>query len=300
MMLNRLQPVPVDSGFEMSGFFVWCGSLIRVNDQFHLFASRWPEETGFPDGYRSHSEIVRAVAPNPLGPFVFQEVVLSGRGGDYWDGKMCHNPKIVRIGSRFVLYYIGSAISSGLRKIGYATADSIEGPWLRLPGPIPLGDDANNPAPFIEDNGAVLLAFRDEKLRMHIAQAPSFVGPYTVVSYDIYPAGRLEDPDLSFSDGRYNMVMEDNEGVLTGSVRHGGHLVSSDGITWAPANPVKLYSHTIEIEDGTTMSVIRRERPEMFNMHNPQKSRGEPTHLITAVQSEDGTKCVVQSIAPAN
>jgi len=53
---------PNDSGFRQDGYFIWCGSIIRVADQYHLFASRWPEGTGNPnhlvgilDGYRLHS-----------------------------------------------------------------------------------------------------------------------------------------------------------------------------------------------------------------------------------------------------
>ena len=87
-ILDRLLPIPNDSGFRQAGYFVWCGSMIRVGAQYHLFASRWPEGTGNPDdlvgildGYRLHSEIVHAVADNPMGPYRFQDVAVGGRGG---------------------------------------------------------------------------------------------------------------------------------------------------------------------------------------------------------------------------
>ncbi len=121
---NRLLPSPRNAGFRMEGYLVWGGSIIKAGGKYHLFASRWPEGTGNEHsllrGYREHSEVVRAVADDPIGPYEFQEVVLDGRGGDWWDGKMCHNPKIVRVDDTFVLYYIGSAESSPLRKVGYA------------------------------------------------------------------------------------------------------------------------------------------------------------------------------------
>lgn len=297
-LIERLLKVPVASGFRQEGYFVWCGSLIRAGGRYHLFASRWPESTGFPEGYRDHSEIVRATAERAIGPYRFAEVVVAGRGGAWWDGRMCHNPKIVRIGGTYVLYYIGSACGSGLRKVGYAWAPAVEGPWTRSEQPIPLDEDANNPAPYVHADGSVLLAYRDRGLQTHLARAPSFHGPYHVLARNIFPAGRLEDPDLFCRDGEYHMVMEDNQGLLTGHVRFGGHLVSRDGITWRPHACRTVYTHTIEYEDGTAFTAERRERPELFSDRPEGKGDGEPTHLITGVLSQGKTWCLVQPIAP--
>lgn len=299
-IIERLLPVSRDSGFQQADHHVWGGSVIRAGGQYHLFASRWPRTTGFPDGYRTHSEIVRAVSDDPLGPYVFREVVVSGRGGAYWDGKMCHNPKIVQVGDTYVLYYIGSASGSKLRKVGYAWADAVEGPWRRRDEPLPLGEDANNPAPYVHPDGSVLLAYRDLKLHMQVARADAFDGPYEVVARDVYPQGALEDPDLYTHQGVYHMVMEDNRGVLTGSVRHGGRLISTDGLRWTPADPVKVYTHTIQWTDGGCMTADRRERPELFNDDAPIKGRGEPTHLLTGVYADGRSWCLVQAIAPVS
>jgi hypothetical protein len=80
-IIERLLPVPSDAGFRQASHFVWGGSLIRATGQYHLFASRWPRAAGFPDGYRTHSEIVRATSDSPVGPYTLQQVVVSGRGG---------------------------------------------------------------------------------------------------------------------------------------------------------------------------------------------------------------------------
>ena len=80
-------------------------------------------------GYRDHSEIVRAESVDPLGPYIFREVVLAGRGEEWWDGQMCHNPRIVQAGDEYVLYYIGRSTKSPERKIGYAVSNSVYGPW---------------------------------------------------------------------------------------------------------------------------------------------------------------------------
>jgi hypothetical protein len=100
-------------------------------------------------------------------------------------------------------------------------------------------------------------------------------------------------------DGQYHMVMEDNEGLLTGAERHGGHLVSAEGVRWRKHDPVKVYTHTIIWDDSGETVAKRRERPELFNANAQVKGRGEPTHLITAVLIDGQTRCVVQPIAPA-
>jgi hypothetical protein len=296
-ILERLLPAPKNAGFRMPGYFVWCGSVIKVEGTYHLFASRWPKETKFPNGYRTHSEIVRATAKTPEGPYEFQEVVASGRGGAWWDGKMCHNPKIVQAGDTYVLYYIGSAVGSPLRKVGYAWSKSITGPWQRIDEPLPLGEDHNNPAPYVHADGRILMAFRDQNLRMSIAVADRFDGTYKVVASDLFPGIRVEDPDLSFFNGRYQMVAEDNQGKFTGAERHGVHFVSDDGIHWRKNDPIKVYTHTLTWTDGTTTKADRRERPELFNANAACKGNGTPTHLLTAVLVGDETWCTVQPIA---
>ena len=297
-IIERLLPSPKDSGFRMEGFFVWGGSVIKVGDTYHLFASRWPEATKFPSGYLSHSEIVRATAKNALGPYQFQEVVLSGRGEKWWDGQMCHNPKIVQSGGTFVLYYIGSAVGSGARKCGYAYSQSIEGPWKRCNESLPFGADHNNPAPYFHDDGRVLLMYRDRGLRVFSAVADKFDGTYRIVGKDLFPRVPLEDMDLFFLNGHYHMVAEDNRGKLSGHQRYAVHLTSRDGITWSKYDPLIAYTHTIKWTDGTKTKCERRERPELFNANAERKGNGHPTHLLTAVLVDGKTWCHVQAIAP--
>lgn len=293
-----LLPVHPSHGFRESGFFVWCGSLIKADGRYHLFASRWPHWSGFPDGYRDHSEIVRAESANPEGPYEFREVVLAGRGGSWWDGKMCSNPKIVRAGSLYVLYYIASAVGSPLRKVGFASAESISGPWRRSDNPISLGEDANNPAPLIRPDRSVVLAFRDLDLRMFVAVADAFDAPYRIVARDILPGVRIEDPDLGFRGGRYEMLVEDNVGVLTGHERHGALLTSGDGLAWSPAEPVQAYTHHVDFTDGTAIDCERRERPEFFSDSDAPKGFDSPTHLLTGVLYRGETWSLIQRIQP--
>ena len=115
------------------------------------------EEYPFFHGYLAASEIVRASSDTAEGPYHFEEVILSDRGADYWDGRMCHNPYIIKHGDEYLLFYIGAAYEGErpsretmdqLRsrrdgpngkifdwypsiRIGVARSTSVFGPWQR-------------------------------------------------------------------------------------------------------------------------------------------------------------------------
>lgn len=95
---ERLQPIPVESRFRMDGYWGWGGSAIRVGPEYHLFASRWPKKSKFPDDYVNESKNIRAVSRSPMGPYTFQEVVIGERDSTYWNLNMAHNPTIHKIG----------------------------------------------------------------------------------------------------------------------------------------------------------------------------------------------------------
>jgi hypothetical protein len=296
---RRLQPVPRDSGFRMAGYWVWDGSVIKVGDTYHLFASRWPKGHPFPEDYRTHSQIVRATAKNPLGPYAFQEVVLGARPGGYWDSAICHNPYIKRVDDTFVLFYLGSDGRTTmanhrlpLRRIGFATAASITGPWHRSDRPI-TETDSNNPAAVIENDGSVKLLYRDTDLHVFIATAPGYAGPYTVRNSDVWPAARLEDFDFFRAGGRYRFIAEDNVGKVTGHERWGTVFVSDDGINgWRPDGTAPAYDHEIRYTDGSVLHCERRERPQLIIEH------GAITHLITSVYDGQDTWAQPVSLSP--
>jgi hypothetical protein len=276
------QPGPVSkaSGFAMKGWFVWCGSVIKVGNEYDMFASRWPEESKFPEGYRDHSEIVRAVATRPEGPYVFQEVIIGKRAAGKWDSGMAHNPVIYKVGDTFVLYYIGSDVGSHFRRIGMATAKAVAGPWTRSDQPLDLGvaGDANNPAACFEADGRVKLMWRTANLRVCISTAPSFAGPYTVANGNVWPAAKLEDFSFFKLDGVYHAICEDNAAKVTGHDRWGAHLFSPDGVNnWKPWSDPVFYDHRIQWTEGGDLIATRRERPWVL------LENGKPTYLFNAV-----------------
>jgi hypothetical protein len=123
-----------------------------------MYASRWSKTLPFHPGWMVGSEIVHATSKTPEGPYKFEEVALGARGTHFWDGKSCHNPKIVKYKDTYILYYMGSThpfeditkenvksfdLSSKWciaarwgKRIGVATSKSPNGPWVRKNQPI--------------------------------------------------------------------------------------------------------------------------------------------------------------------
>ena len=288
------EAIKMNSGFIMDDYWVWCGSMIKVDSVYHLFASRWPKDSQFPDGYRQNSEIVRATSDNPSGPFKFEEVVIGERDSIFWDANMAHNPAIHKIGNEFVLFYIGSDFNthlagsnSLLRRIGYAKSTSIYGPWVRSEKPV-MEQESNNPA-ILADGQRILLMFRDEKLQVYIAEANSYQGPYTIVNNNVWPECKLEDFYLFKTSEAYHMICEDNVGGVSGHERWGIHLASADGVSnWYKSSPLVVYNHEILYDNDGILYCNRRERPQLLIEEN------RITYIITSVY--DGKKSWSQPV----
>lgn len=267
----------------MEAYWIWGGSIIKVDSTYHMFASRWPKKNEFPKGYTSDSEIVRATSKTAEGPYVFQELVIGERDSAYWDANMAHNPTIHKIGKQYVLFYIGSNFKKKdgwppfHRAIGYAVAESIDGPWIRCDNPIIL-QESNNPAVYVEDDGSIKLMFRSADLRVLLATSKSYEGPFTIVNTNVWPDGRLEDFYMFKFNNQYHCICEDNVGQVSGHERWGVHLYSNDGMNdWKKINPLIVYDHIIKYDDGTEQQFIRRERAQLII------SEGKTTHLINGV-----------------
>lgn len=259
------RPAVPESGFRMDGYHVWCGSVIKENGKYYLFAARWPEEKGFPGGYLTDSEIVLAVTEDLAKPFRFEKVVLSKRDGGYWDSAMQHNPFIFKIDGTYVLYYIGSP-DGGVetRCIGYAWAESLTGEWHRSDEAFVLPADANNPAVVQTEDGHFLLYFRNGDCQVSVARADSYKGPFTVVNQNLFPKSAVEDMFVYKTAEGYGMIAEDCIGGYTGLSKGGVHFSSPNGIDWNEDNAVQAFDFEIRYTDGTSVLLQRRERPVLF------------------------------------
>lgn len=295
---DRIQIVPDNSGFKMDGYWVWGGSVIKVGSTYHMFASRWPKVHDFPNDYFHSSEIVRATSKSLVGPYEFQEVVIGERDSTFWDANMAHNPTIHKIGDEYVLFYIGSDFTTMrpgsdryLRRVGYATASKIEGPWSRADKPI-INQESNNPAVLVEGHQIKLL-FRDEELRVVLAEADNFKGPYKIVNDNVWPESKIEDFYLFKMNNQSHIICEDNVGVVTGHVRWGAHLYSEDGINnWQRYQDTIAYNHDIKYSDGSILHCTRRERPQLLIDNNQIKS------IITAVYDGKNSWCQPVELYP--
>jgi len=121
---NGRVTVKGSSAFQRPDSFVWCGSPIRIKDQYFLFYSSW--ESGamvppFADSWVLRSKIGCAVSDSPYGDFDALKLFLTGRRlqGDSlaWDAQMVHNPLIKTFNGKYYLYY-GAGRDPGIQPKG--------------------------------------------------------------------------------------------------------------------------------------------------------------------------------------
>lgn len=288
-----LKPAVKNGGFKMEGYILWCPTVIKVGDTYHLFASRWPEQYGL-GGWTKYSEIVRATSSNLYGPYSFQEVVLQKREG-YWDNDRAHNPKIVRVGDTFVLYYISSA-----NETGYAYSRSITGPWTRVDKlPMPF----SNPAPLVKKDGSIYVFGRRSVGDIRIAQgytAPAFNGPYTLLKegQNLLPGmNQLEDPTIWWASGQYNVILSDFRGDATGVNKNGAQYFSTDGVHYHLVSSEPVYTKTVAYDDSSSTTFRRRERPFVY-----VTEKGAVTAFFTSclVELENGKEQAWIEVQPVD
>jgi hypothetical protein len=315
---ERLLPAPHAGGFQRDDMWVWCGSVIRGEDgQYHLFASMWTKRVPFDWNWVTNSRIVRAVSRTPEGPYTYVEDVLPPRAGDYWDGKMTHNPTIHRAGDTYLLFYTGTTYDAPIpdhpvkhedairlqarrnQRIGLATAPSPAGPWTRPERPTldvrPDHWDAfltTNAAPCVHPDGSLLLYYKStahdrDRLRYGIARAPHYRGPYervgdAPIKWSADPTISYEDACIWREDGEYRMLFNDLTGKITGEDHSGGYATSPDGLAWKLAAPPQAYSRNLLWDDGKVVQQGSLERPQLLIQE------GRPTHLICATADGPG------------
>jgi hypothetical protein len=263
-MKNFIRPAKKDGGLKLSQYFLWCPSVIKVGDTYHMFASAWPAEVGMA-GWTKYSRVIRATSKDLLGPYKFEEVVLEKREGQ-WDNDRVHNPKIVKSGNKFILYYISSA-----NETGYAEADAITGPWTRSEKMI----NWSNPAPLIHKDGSVYVFGRlsvningTQVRTARAVTAPSYKGPYTDVAPDsinLLPNNyELEDPTIWWANNQYNVICTDFGGKATGNNKAGVQYYSKDGVAYHLVSKEPINTKTIAYDDGRSETFKRVERPFVY------------------------------------
>lgn len=313
---ERMLPAPRAGGFRMPDHWTWDGSVIRGDDgRYHLFASRWSKDIPFSPNWVACSEVVRAVADRPEGPYAYVETVIPRRGPSYWDGMMSHNPSIRRVGGKYLLFYTGTTYSFPApeggsthmtldqvaearlnQQVGLLTADSLEGPWRRSDEPV-LGRNplpgrwdsamATNPSPCILPDGSIRVIYKGvghmhDFMRLGLATAPSWdrplqrVGDGPLFEFDAEGAS-VEDPFIWHDGARFQLLMKDMEGRLCGEVHAGLSAWSDDAVRWHFRKGAVAYSRRVLWDDGVTTEQGNLERPSLLF-----DERGEATHFFAA------------------
>jgi hypothetical protein len=313
-----LKPVPATARFVDPDWYIWGGSMVRDEaGTCHLFYSRWPRKLGM-SAWVTHSEVARATAPDPLGPFEHAGVALPARGRDYWDGSTTHNPTVHRFNGRYYLYYTGNrgdgeVPARGLnflhrnnQRVGLAVAESPEGPWERSDAPlidagaVPEAPDrlcTTNPAITQMLDGRYLLIYKAVGTAdplpfggpvVHLAAvAEGPAGPFRKQDGLIFtrPGERFptEDPCIYTRDGRSWAIVKDFKGVFTGAGRSLALFTSADGLDWEPADPPLVTGLSIQWHDGPRQELHRLERPQLWQ-------DGDDDGVLYCAASEEPTE----------
>lgn len=261
-IFNRIKKVPRNGGFWQEGYRVWGSSVVQGDDgRYHMFVSRVPDYMRFHPGWMIASEIVRASSDTPEGPYKFKEVVLPSRGAEYWDGRSTHNPRLIKVGNKYVLFYMGSThpfeditpdnaelltpdcawctVGRSNKRIGIAVSDSVEGPWKRFDEPVLKTKPGtyysfltSNPAPTVGPDGRIYMIF---KSRQYVGHKHSSMNLGLAVADSLDTPFRVVTDSPLFSTNNIGQVEDpflwaDQSGFHILAKDHGGTITSEAGV----------------------------------------------------------------------
>ncbi len=305
--------------FADPDWFQWGGSVVQGEDgDYHMFNARWRRlnERGM-RGWLYESQIARATAARPEGPFEHQEVVLEGFGnpaGTRWDAINAHNPCITRMTDpttgkdRYYLYFIANHDAGPTpdqewrvdwwdhiinQRIGVAVADSLEGPWVRHPRPIieppsgPLRHYLVNPGVCQLPDGRFLLVLKgrnDEPNHGRMihgwALADRPEGPFVAQDSLLFPAElRAEDPCVWVQGDWVYAAVKDWNGHVSGTpgISYVRGKWNGESIDWQVPPDNNISPRKLTWSDGAETPVAHLERPFVL-----RDASGAPTHLYAA------------------
>ncbi len=301
---------PVGRILEDLDHHVWgCAPIFGPDGKVHVFYSRWKNEAEH-QGWLSVSEIAHAVADDPAGPFVTVDVPISGRGGPWWDSMTCHNPTIHQIGEQYVLFYMGNSDGQvRTKRVGMATADSLDGPWKRCDAPLIEPDPdpkawnsmlSSNPAYLRHPNGEHWLYYkswrvadweldqatkdwRNTNRQYGLATATSLDGPWIkqgdgplIDLREEVKDAQSEDAYLWVEDGKFKMIMRD---MGYWNHEYGLYFESKDGLSWS--DPQIAFWDAFRYFDEPATGAWgegRFERPQLLMQD------GKPQYLFAALR----------------
>ena len=287
----------------------WGASVLSWAGQTHMFVSEMTAGCGL-SAWGSNTQIVHAMAKNPLGPFARQDDAL---------GPESTNPAVIADtkGQALWLFHIGAgdnstkgqkhcssppspgpalaAATGAADVVAHVSTAGPAGPWTpRALGAFPC----NNPAPALAADGTGRLLCNDSPRHwsIHVSKH-GLGGPWmqagtiqTVVPGTRRRDAAWEDPFLwQDARGHWHALSHvytaaracgnSSASSITPECNYiSGHLFSRNSINWTVSD-VEPYSFNISYSDGSSAIVATRERPKLlFDL-----TTKEPTHIYTAV-----------------
>ena len=209
-LADKISEVREQNILKNPDYHNWGSSIIKGEDgKYHLFYAQMSKKIGFKswltDGVVSH-----ATSDSIAGPYLHKEIVLEGRGPDYWDAYTAHNPRIKFFDGKYYLYYMSTnsgdwkfseeefeqARSQGIpnqfrsivrmnQRIGVAVSENINGPWERFDKPIlepsgPISKITCNPAVAKRPDGGYIMIVRGDKPNVKYANG-KWPGPNELI-----------------------------------------------------------------------------------------------------------------------
>ena len=292
-----------------TNFYVGGASMARGEDgKYHLFYSRWPKN--HPQGFKGwlfSSEIARAVAEQPEGPYVFLETVLQGRGEEHWDSVTAHSPHIQKFDDTFYLYYVSTRDNSNTeqhwetqqysQRIGVATASQIGGPWARSDKPLILPQHlgavdqyVTNPSVARGPDGKYHMLLQGKSREnapfpVHaVAIANSPLGPFAIKPSPLLNEAPAEDSCIWYDKnrGKFFALFKDCEGFYTNTRGALALMTSSDGLEWQSAAHPIVNRGQLNWNDGEITPRAQLQRPQVW-----LDSKGEPRVLFVCTSLGD-------------
>lgn len=289
---KRMKPVLHHSVFRLTDFVVWCGTMVKDDDGlYYLYFSFWPKNKGH-DAWVTHSQIGYATSKEPLGPFEYQGIALSGSGGDGWDRDCVHNPAAIKVDGMYYIYYMGNFGDGSYwshrnnQRIGVAFSNNPKGPFKRLDKPViditPGKHDAlmtSNPCVTIGPDKRLYMIYKAVSDKgvlpkggavvCAIAIAENPLGPFIKEENPIMtnPTNdwSVEDPCIWYEGGSFYSLVKDFQGYFTNGKKSSVALFESkNGIDWQPSENCFVFNTELLWEDGMVEPLRNMERPQLF------------------------------------
>lgn len=287
---DRLLPTSKQYAFREDGYFVWCGTMFKHNDNYYLVYSRWEQKEGF-QAWVTHSEVCLAKADTMLGEFRHIKVLF---GNSEKDGKRAvyHNPTIMEYKGKFYLYFMMNEGTGDWwehrnnQRIGVAYTDNPEGEWIKSEKPVidisEEGIDSlmtSNPTALVTEDDKILMVYKavskygelpkGGKVLCGVARADSPLGPFVKDGKPVMENPEnpwsVEDPYIWMEKGKYYALVKDFHGFFTKTEGRAIALFTSEnGHDWVcdTEHPLALEPR-IDLGDRSE-DVFYLERPQLY------------------------------------